>query len=76
MHSVKSECLARIIPLGERHLRDAVKEYPEHYHLERNHRGLDNELIETSSRPVNEGSAVDCRERIGGILKHYHRRAA
>ena len=39
VRSVKSECLAKIIPLGERHLRKAVKEYTEHYHLERNHQG-------------------------------------
>jgi putative transposase len=76
VRSVKSECLAKIIPLGERHLRKAVREYTEHYHVERNHQGLDNELIEESSRPVNEGSAVDCRERLGGILKYYLRRAA
>ncbi len=74
--SIKSECLAKIIPLGERHLRKAVKEYTEHYHLERNHQGLDNELIEKPSRRVNVGSAVDCRERLGGVLKFYHRRAA
>jgi hypothetical protein len=36
----------QIIPLGERHLRVAVKEYAEHYHVERNHQGLENELIE------------------------------
>jgi transposase InsO family protein len=74
--SVKSECLAKIIPLGERHLRKAVKEFTEHYHLERNHQGLGNELIEKTSRPVNVGTAVDCRERLGGILRYYHRRAA
>ena len=74
--SIKSECLAKIIPRGERHLRKAVEKFTEHYHLERNHQGLDNELIEKSSRPVSEGSAVECRERLGGILKHYHRRAA
>ena len=74
--SVKSECLAKIIPLGERHLRKAVKEYTEHYHLERNHQGLDNELIEKPSRRVNAGRAVDCRERLGGVLKYYHRKAA
>ncbi len=74
--SVKSECLAKIIPLGERHLRKAVEEYAEHYHLERNHQGLDNELIEKPSRPVNVDGAVDCRERLGGILRYYHRRAA
>lgn len=37
--SVKSECLDRVIPLGERHLRRLIDEYAEHYHLERPHRG-------------------------------------
>jgi transposase InsO family protein len=73
---VKSECLAKIIPLGERHLRKAVKEYTEHYHLERNHQGLDNELIEKlTGSPARDG-AVECRERLGGILNYYYRRAA
>ena len=40
VRSIKSECLAQIIPLGERHLRHAVKEYTEHYHFERNHQYL------------------------------------
>ena len=34
VRSIKSECLAQIIPLGERHLRHALKEYTEHYHVE------------------------------------------
>jgi len=37
--SVKSECLDRVIPLGERHLRHLLAEYVEHYHHERNHQG-------------------------------------
>ncbi len=49
VRSIKSECLAQIIPLGERHLCQAVKEYSEHYHIARNHQGLDNELIEEPS---------------------------
>jgi hypothetical protein len=79
--SVQSECLAKIIPLSERPLRRAVKEYTEHsalehYHPERNHPGLDNELIEQSvDRPGTNGAA-ECRERLGGILNYYHRRAA
>ena len=76
VRSVKSECLAKIIPLGERHLRKAVKEYMEHYHLERNHQGLDNELIEKPIDVPDRGVPVDCRERLGGILKYYYRRAA
>jgi putative transposase len=46
VRSIKSECLAQIIPLGERHLRTAVKEYTEHYHLEWNHQELEDELVE------------------------------
>jgi Integrase core domain len=38
--SIKSECLERMVPLGETHLRRAVAEYMLHYHLERNHQGL------------------------------------
>ncbi len=43
VRSIKSECLAQIIPLGERHLRNTVADYTEHYHTERNHQGLDNQ---------------------------------
>jgi transposase InsO family protein len=46
VRSIKSECLARIIPLSEQHLRRVIREYVEHYHLERNHQGLGNALIE------------------------------
>ena len=76
VRSIKSECLAQIIPLGERHLRKAVREYTEHYHLERNHQGLNNQLIEKPSDGPNMDGAVDCRERLGGVLNFYHRRAA
>ena len=70
------ECLAQIIPLGERDLRKAVKEYTEHYHFERNRQGLNNELIEKLSGEPNMDRAVECQERLGGVLKYYYRRAA
>jgi putative transposase len=76
VRSIKSECLAQIIPLGERHLRKAVKEYTEHYHFERNHQGLNNELIAKPTDEPNMDAAVDCHERLGGVLKYYYRRAA
>jgi putative transposase len=74
--SIKSECLAHIIPLSERHLRKAVKEYTEHYHLERNHQGLNNDLVEKPSDEPHLDGVVECKERLGGILKYYYRRAA
>jgi len=44
VRSIREDCLSRGIPLGERHLRWAGREYVEHYHLERNHQRLGNEL--------------------------------
>jgi transposase InsO family protein len=75
VRSIKSECLAQIIPLGERHLRRAVAEYTEHYHCERNHQGLGNELIERSSQDCVSNRPVECRERLGGVLRYYRRAA-
>ncbi|MGE4198943.1 MAG: integrase core domain-containing protein, partial [Phycisphaerales bacterium] len=46
VRSIKEECLSKIIPIGERHLRRAIESYIEHYHLERNHQGLGNRLID------------------------------
>ena len=76
VRSIKSECLTRIIPLGEHHLRQAVKEYTAHYHCERNHQGLNNQLIEKARDRPNADGAVTCRERLGGVLKYYYRCAA
>ena len=76
MRSVKSECLAQIIPLGERHLRHAVIEYMEHYHVERNHQGIDNRLIDDQRDRINMTGGIDRHERLGGMLNYYYRRAA
>ncbi len=45
----------------------------EHYHEERNHQGLDNEIID--QRPSTSGRVVECSERLGGLLKYYYRAA-
>ena len=74
MLSIKSECLNRLVILGERHLRRAIGEYVEHYHLERTHQGLDNRLID--GVPEHGSGTVSRRERLGGILSHYYREAA
>jgi transposase InsO family protein len=44
VRSIREECLDRLIPLGERHFRRTLAEF--HYHRERNHQGLSNELID------------------------------
>jgi transposase InsO family protein len=73
--SVKSECLDRIVPLGEKHLRAAVRAFVAHYHEERPHQGLGNELIAPTTTSLGPGP-VHCRERLGGVLKFYYRVAA
>jgi len=74
--SIKSECLDRIVPLGERHLRRAVTEFAAHYHRERNHQGLGNMLIMPAREPANSNGPVVRTERLGGLLNFYSRRAA
>jgi transposase InsO family protein len=73
--SVKSECLDRIVPLGEKHLRAAIGAFMDHYHEERPHQGLGNELIAPSTASRGSGS-VRCQARLGGVLKFYYREAA
>jgi transposase InsO family protein len=74
VRSIKEECLHRLIPLGERHLRHAIDEFVIHYHRERNHQGLGNELID-GAPGVQTGGVVGCRQRLGGFLRYYHRAA-
>ena len=67
---------SNLYPLVERHLRRAVKEYTEHYHLERNHQGIGNRLIQESSRKPRGQGPVERRQRLGGVLNYYYRRGA
>ena len=75
VRSIREECLNRVIPLGERHLRRTLAEFVAHYHGERNHQGLDNELIDRPPRQT-VGGPVRRRERIGGLLSYYYCAAA
>jgi len=74
----RRECLSRVIPLGERHLRVLVAEYVEHYNLERNRQSIGNQLIGAAPMtPANGvGGVVRRSERLGGLLSFYHRGAA
>ena len=77
VRSIKEECLSKIILFGERSLRRAIAEYVEHYHQERNHQGRGNGLILPSPRlGQRRDGPIQCRERLGGLLKYYHGEAA
>ena len=58
-----------------RHLRTAVTEYVVHYHTERNHQGLGNELLTPLPASANDAGPIVSRERLGGILNYYCRAA-
>ena len=73
--SIQEECLDRVIPLGEAHLRKLVREYVAHYHEERPHQGLDGEFVAASTQRRNRGP-IARRERLGGLLNQYYREAA
>jgi putative transposase len=74
--SLKSECLERMIFFGETSLRRAVNTYLDHYHEERNHQGLGNQIIKPGGEVGREKGDIQCRERLGGLLRYYHRSAA
>ena len=74
IRSIKSECLNRMIFLGQRSLDRAIKEFAEHYHDERSHQGIGNQLV-SRAQPQTVGS-VEVSQRLGGMLSYYHRRAA
>src|SRR5437899_11897678 len=77
VRSVKEECLAKLILLGEGSLRRALRHYEAHYHEERNHLGKDNVLLFPLPTPAAGGKQdkVRRRERLGGLLKYYERQA-
>jgi transposase InsO family protein len=77
VRSVKEECLAHMILFGERALQRALTEYVGHYHAERPHQGKGNVgLISVVDHSRRRTGPLRCRERLGGLLKYYHRDAA
>ena len=76
VRTIKESCLDRMIFFGEQSLRNAIREFLEHYHHERNHQGLDNRLIHPQDDIGSLEGSVACRERLGGMLRYYYRDAA
>ncbi len=77
VRSVKEEGLSRLILFGEESLRRALAQYQEqHYHSERPHQGKGNVILfPSSTASAGTGGAIQCRERLGGLLKYYYREA-
>jgi transposase InsO family protein len=76
VRSIKEECLGKMILFGERSLNRAIGEYLAHYHGERNHQKLGNKLIKPSKDVGCTAGEIKHRDRLGGMLRYYHRKAA
>ena len=75
VRTIKEGCLEKMIFFGEDSLRNAIREFVAHYHLERNHQGLDNRLIIPQETAAATNGTVRKRQRIGGMLNYYYRAA-
>ena len=75
VRSIKSECLAKMIFFGEKQLRRAIEHFMAHYHAERNHQGMGNQLLVSREREADTQGEVLCSQRLGGLLRYYHRAA-
>jgi len=75
IQSIQVECLDYFLVFSEKHLDYIVRQYVEHYHEERPHQGLGNQLLSGQPPPASDGE-VRCRTRLGGLLKNYYRAAA
>jgi putative transposase len=74
---VEEEALSRLILFGERALWRALTEYMTHFHRERPHQGKGNVVLMPSRDHGTEGTGpIQCRERLGGLLKYYARAIA
>jgi putative transposase len=78
VRTVRTECLDRIFVLSERHLESVLKTYINHYNRERPHRGLDPRIPEGGPPlAVREATgSIVRRDRLGGLIHEYHRKAA
>lgn len=90
IQTIKQECLDYFIVFGQRHMDHLVSEMTAYYHEERPHQAKENDLLAPTAIPPGKKrsrkkaeppdvmpiSQIECRQRLGGLLKHYHRKAA
>jgi transposase InsO family protein len=76
VRSIKESYLNRMILFGEEPLRTAIRNFVAHYHGERHHQGLANQLISPEAGHLGSAGKVRRRQRLGGMLNYYYRAAA
>ncbi|MEX2217223.1 MAG: integrase core domain-containing protein [Phycisphaerales bacterium] len=79
IQTLRLECLDRFVVLGTRHLDRLVREYADYYNRQRPHSRLPH--CTPSGRappaaPPPSDRELRCDVRLGGLVRHYYRRAA
>ena len=64
-----------MIFFGEQSLRTSIQKFTAHYHSERNHQGLANQLISPEPGILANTGEVQ-RHYLGGMLNYYYRAPA
>jgi hypothetical protein len=71
--------LDHFVIFEERHLRYLIKQFIEHYLMERYHQGIGSQIVIPKTISSNDNAMlgpIECRSRLGGLLNFYHRKAA
>jgi transposase InsO family protein len=76
VRTISEECLSRMILFGHRALDRAIVAFVAHYHQERNHPRLGNNLITPDGALRQNREEALRQQRLGGRLSFYHRAAA
>jgi hypothetical protein len=58
------------------HATARAREYGAHFHHERNHQGIDNQLVRPLASSTDRKGRLVRRSRLGGLLNYYERAAA
>jgi putative transposase len=80
IQSIEVECLNHFIVLGTRHLDHLLSEYIDYHNRERPHMSLG--FATPMGRPPTiragpvEPRGIRCHQRLGGVIRHYYRKAA
>lgn len=82
IQTLQQKCLDHFVVFGEKHMNCLVSEFVAHYHEERPHQSKENGILLRDAKrrkPTPDPlrlSQVKYRQRLGGLLKHYSRKAA
>ena len=74
--ALKAPLQFRILPVASWLGRRPSEAIDDHYHVERNHQGLGNTIPFPSAAPRLFDGPIVRRERLGGLLTFYERKAA